>query len=553
MKLRKARKAPKRFDDYEWEQEEEDRELRATATSPKARVRSAIHNRPHNLPYNPNLHPAAFPTLEYGTSRKVNSMAAGSPHAKSLVLNGKIESLIEWLRSNKIKAEKAQPAMIPTPPLYTTPPGIQPGSMYDKLCRMTAQRKTAEIIFYQNQPESDVYVRNMEILDRMAKKTADDWNIQEMITSDEEDSSPVTSSQLKKVRHTQGFRALLCPLIKCQSALKSTPTPTATPSVASWEKLSIAHQLDLVYTLSKVYGTVTEAMQQLHLDTNQSQQLLQFIERYPESQLDEAKHMSQLAAEKIPIMLSSDSDEDDRKHFLCINVEQLTLSTSKELAKAKAYLESCGKMPTLLDHWRSLLYDHGSSCGKNCQKLVPSLLLPAKAEKVRPSLTSNPERPTFEHTSRPCEEGSSQKSLFKASDFPITFLYPISPDSSPPLRKFAEVGRQKIARQSYLAADRPSTMPSSQRALASRRQNLSSACSSFEPASSELSPATSSFSPATSSFSSTSSRLEPNNTRERRSSGRMAGKYRPVTSQRKKKLGLGSSSKCVDPIHRLRG
>lgn len=202
MKLRKARKAPKRFDDYAWEQEEEDRELSATITLPKARACSAIHTQPHTLPFNPNLPPAAFPTLEYSTSRKEASMAAGSPHAKSLVLNTKIQSHIEWLRNNKIKAERAESAKIPIPPPYTAPPDIQSDSMYDDLCRIKAQRETAEIIYHQNLAGSDIYARNMEILDRMARRTSDDWNIQEMTTSDEEESSPVISGQLKKVKHT---------------------------------------------------------------------------------------------------------------------------------------------------------------------------------------------------------------------------------------------------------------------------------------------------------------------------------------------------------------
>ena len=202
MKLRKARRAPKRFDDYAWEEEEEDCELSGTITLPKTRGRSAIHSQPRSLPFNPNLPPAAFPTLEYGTSRKEASMAAGSPHAKSLVLNTKIQSHIEWLRNNKIKAKRAESAKIPIPPPYTTSPDIQSDSMYDNLGRIKAQRETAEIIYHQNLAGSDIYARNMEVLNRMARRTSDDWNIREMISSDEEESSPVISDQLKKVKRT---------------------------------------------------------------------------------------------------------------------------------------------------------------------------------------------------------------------------------------------------------------------------------------------------------------------------------------------------------------
>ena len=510
MKLRKARKAPKRFDDYEWEQEEENRELRATATLPKARPRSAIRNRSHNLPFNPDLPPAAFPSLESDVARKANSMAARSPHAKSLVINTKIQSHIEWLKNNKIKAEKAERARIPIPPPYTTPPSIQPGSMYDKLGQMRTERETAETIHYHNQRYSEMYARNMEILDRMGRRTSDDWNIREMMTSDEEESSPVISSQLQKVRHTM-FRSSSLSLIVCQPAPTSTSTPKATASAASWDKLSVAHQLDLVLTLFEICGTVTEAMQHLFLDKFQSQNMLEFIERYPEFEIDEAKHLSELEVGKIPIKLLPDSDGGDRKDSRWICVEKLTLSTTKELAKAKAYLESCGEKPTLLDHWKSLMYEHGSSCDKNCQKLESSLSPPAEAEKVRSRLTPQPEKPTCERISRLCVASPSQKPLYKTSDSPITFLYPLSPDSSPPPRKLAKVDGQKIAQNPLPVAERHSPMHTSQIAIASPRHDIISARSSFESISSNFSPATSAFSPATSTFRPATSTFRQNN------------------------------------------
>lgn len=288
-------------------------------------------------------------------------------------------------------------------------------------------------------------------------------------------------------------------------------------------------------------------MQQLRLDTVQSRNILNFMERYPESEVEEAKPISELDAEKIPIILSSDSDEDNRRHSRWVDVEKLTLSTSKELAKAKAYLRSCGEKPTLLDHWKSLLYDHGNSCDKNCQKLISSLLLPAEAEKVRSRLNPEPEKPAVEHISRLCAEAPSQKPLFKTSHSPMTFLYPLSPESSQHSPKLAMVDGQKMAQKSHTAVERHSTMPTSQRTLASRRQKLdlissnydsvgptlSPATSNFSSATSSLSPATSNFSPATSHFSSISSSSESNITKKGRSGGRTATNHKPVSGQGK--------------------
>lgn len=267
--------------------------------------------------------------------------------------------------------------------------------------------------------------------------------------------------------------------------------------------------------------------------------MLNLIERCPESEVDETTHISALETEKIKMMLFSDLDEDDRKHSRWANPEKLTLSTFRELAKAKAYLESCGEKPTLLDHWKSLLYDHGSSCGKNCRKLVSSLLIPAEAEKARSCLTIPAERPKLEHISRPCEEVPSQKPLFQASNSPITFPYPISPDSSSPPRKFAKSEGQTKARHPYPAAEHRSAMLSSHRAFSSRHQNLSSASSNFIS--------------ATSSVSSTDSNLEPSNPRDCRSGSRTAAKDKSTAGERRKRVVLGLSSECVDPKRRLLG
>lgn len=275
--------------------------------------------------------------------------------------------------------------------------------------------------------------------------------------------------------------------------------------------------------MSEIYGTVTEAMQKLRLDNLQTQRMLKFLERHPEPDVDEVKHVAALEAEKLKTMLFSGSDEDDQKHSRWANAENFTLSTSRELAKAKAYLELCGKRPVLLDHWKSLLYDYGSRCDKNRHRFVSSLLAPHEVEKARSFSTPQPERPKSEVISTPCAEALSQKPLFKTPDSPIKFLYPISPDSIPPPHKLAKLDGRKIARYSYPAAERSSATPSPQRALAYRRQNLS---------------------PASSSLQSDDYRDEP-------SVGGPAIKNRPMTDQGRKKISFGSSSLRVGANHRL--
>lgn len=212
MKLRKTRKAPKRYDDYEWEEEDQE-EVRATIPSPKARARPTFRLQPDNPPYNPNLSPASFPTLDFDVPCKANSTAVRPSHGtspKSLVINTNIRNQIEWLRNRQLEAQKPERPSIPIPPPYEIPPGFEPGSIYGTSFRTEAQSNRAETIWPQDHLRSDVYLRNMEILERMANMTDDDWNILEMMTSDEEASSRAQSSQLSKVRHAKLRECFLC-------------------------------------------------------------------------------------------------------------------------------------------------------------------------------------------------------------------------------------------------------------------------------------------------------------------------------------------------------
>ena len=142
MKLRKVRKAPKRYDDFDWHAEDHG-EDDATTPSPHALARPASRLRPCNLPFNPNLPPAAFPTLDVNSPRKANPPTVASPPAPDptfLVWNTtKVRGPIDWVGDSSPELQQGSQATKPTPPPYQTPRDIEPGSMYDILCRMRTQ------------------------------------------------------------------------------------------------------------------------------------------------------------------------------------------------------------------------------------------------------------------------------------------------------------------------------------------------------------------------------------------------------------------------------
>ena len=205
MKLRKTRKAPKRYDDYEWEEENHEEALPTTPT-PKAWARPTFRLQQHNPPYNPNLSPASFPTLDYDVSCKASPTAVIPSQGispNSLVVNTNIRNQIEWLRNRQLEEQNPERERIQIHPPYEIPPGTELGSISGTLLRMEAHGQSAEMVWRQDHLRSDVYLRNMEILERMADMTDDDWNILEMMTSDEEDSSRAQSIQLSKVRNAK--------------------------------------------------------------------------------------------------------------------------------------------------------------------------------------------------------------------------------------------------------------------------------------------------------------------------------------------------------------
>lgn len=390
MKLRKERKAPLRFDEEDHDQGNATYPTSITSARPNIRIR------PHNAAYNPNLRPSSFPTLEYGVpiiSDPNTIRSSKGTSSKSLVLNTKIRVKMERFQNPRQDCQKPR-AKIVIPPLYETPPGIQAGSIQDRLLKMKTQRIQAEINWNYNGPGSEVYAQNMEILYQMAERTDDDWNFAEMMTSDEEDSPLVKAIQLKKVRYAISMIIYI---------LTGQSTRTAMASLM-WDDLSAPHQVDLVCVMSEIYHTREEAMQQLRISPTQRQRMLKLLDYPNKLESDEWIGMADFQAETNRFMRTWGPDEDEtsllasvygtellQRYLPGADLETCMFSTTTELAKAKTYLESCGHQAGLLDHWKSLLDDYDGNHAENGRKSPPSQPLIYEAETRRPVYFSEPE------------------------------------------------------------------------------------------------------------------------------------------------------------------
>lgn len=222
--------------------------------------------------------------------------------------------------------------------------------------------------------------------------------------------------------------------------------------------------------------------------------MFKLLERHPEPEIGELKDVLALQAATIRTMVASDSEDNEpslkagmehkklcQNHPHWVTAENFTLSTSKELAKARAYLELCGYRPALLDHWKNLLYDHSSICDDNGRVSDPHLLSVHEAETARSIFTHEPKSPKFKVEFSPLPAAPSPKPPSQSLDPSITALYPISPDSSPPPHKVAKIHGRKNARLSCPSAESSSALPGSQSVFVSRRQKSRRASSSLKP------------------------------------------------------------------------
>lgn len=188
MELRAKVFAPRRFDDPEshgeltrrYESEEPRRRCGAKASRIPYRIVKHVE-------YNPNIRPAAFPTLESWLPRTDAANGSSSPGGNYAILGENSE-----LRTGS-PTEKSPRTSISAPP------------------RRRSQRSRSAVVVENSDDASEVgdrirsngldnlvYNRNMMVIDEMQKRTDNDWDIAEMQTSSEDEKA--ASASRKKVK-----------------------------------------------------------------------------------------------------------------------------------------------------------------------------------------------------------------------------------------------------------------------------------------------------------------------------------------------------------------
>lgn len=209
MELRKNIKAPQRYDEIEeYVRSPSTESYRPTQSPPPVREKYLGKI----IEYNPNLPPAAFPTLDSWAPRRVDEVSTTSPVAGSIQapqLSNPPPAMRKPPKSNVLTAPDSS---------RVTKPMIKPPKMprFRKSSRnrsislgSTSDFPDAGNGRWDNGPNNPIYTRNMEIMESLGKRTSEEEFEAEMETSDEELFEPV-SGPTQKVKHYPSCRRTQC-------------------------------------------------------------------------------------------------------------------------------------------------------------------------------------------------------------------------------------------------------------------------------------------------------------------------------------------------------
>lgn len=327
------------------------------------------------IEFNPNLPPAAFPTLKLGQRRESNAPVVNYTEMRDTTVE----------QTNRYLPCEMHRSAYPTPNTSTFNPNTFRCSQFRNSATQDPTLNTDFQTLYKTQemtgnmgilalprsapitPQSaylmekkwsgqgwkgwdtsnnlqnPVYADNVKIMKRFDTRTEEDWNIAEMETSDEEGpSGPITSNGASTQRSPEALGQL-------------------------WGAIPVALKMDLVDIMEDFFPSRTEAMHRLRLNGGQKQKLLDLLDKREEQAAVEDEAAASLRTETMRILLSRSGEELKRVTqtefrqllkeglYKSIGENDYYTTTSADLSKAKEYLRCCGQQPGLLDHWTSAL------------------------------------------------------------------------------------------------------------------------------------------------------------------------------------------------------
>ena len=235
MELRKKTKAPKRYDDVEFQRESQPNLKRPP---PKATLmRPAFQAK--IIEFNPDLPPAAFPTTDSWLPTKV---LEDSSHNSSCQNQNQNQNQNQDQNEDQNQNQSLKPQKITCRPEFKTPQGAKkelivpqqptiplanikhdnesnmacPSSYIRQFFRTPTrsfeygQPEELEEGRRSNNPGNPVYESNMKIMENLSARTDEDWVVAELETSDEEEPHDGLVHQWQEVCDRQTHSYVRC-------------------------------------------------------------------------------------------------------------------------------------------------------------------------------------------------------------------------------------------------------------------------------------------------------------------------------------------------------
>ncbi|KAF6228690.1 hypothetical protein HO173_011709 [Letharia columbiana] len=406
LRNRKRIKTPRRFEDEDistsspprqepHEESKESSELEQEIyESPKPRKpkSKARAYRGEVTEFNPNLPPAAFPTLDHSdyvhnggnTAFDLESHLSGSQSQKPRLAGSEAINpnfIGRGRHREQIDLTADHPTMT-----STTAESRHRGSQNVLPTSSTVQKQPraslSSSIYGEptdNGPRNPIWVSNMARMKEAGRMSDLDRNILEMESSDEENAA---------VRSTKLART------------------ASIPDFPAWNSLTVAHKLDLADAIAELYPDPAQVMHQLRLSLSQKTELVELLIQRQNRVAGEEANQQSLQKQTQDILLQGRHLSQSAFHQMVeenlygtINEDDHLRTTLMELKKARAYLRYCGFDPELADsNWDvPSISDAASGTKPGPVQSKPKASLSSTAAQNSPSASKVPfsRRPTL--------------------------------------------------------------------------------------------------------------------------------------------------------------
>lgn len=351
LRNRKRIKAPRRFEDAEFVTSSPQQEFEASDESseleeeiykspkpkkPKSKTREC---RGEVTEFNPNLPPAAFPTLDHPDyvhnggnividleSHLSRLPSQESEPAESEAINP--GSLGRACHGEAINLVGDHPTMTSAPPDFTR--RESQNVMKTSITGQKRPRASMPSSIYgeptDNGPRNPIWVNNMARMEEAGRMSDLDRNMLDMESSDEEYGAAEMAS---------------------------------TPKTPAWDDLTVAHKLDLADTIAELCTDPpdpAQVMHQLRLSLSEEKELIELLVQRQDRPAREKADQQKLQEQVNDILLHDGRLSQLEFHQMVeenlygtINETDPLQTNPMELKKAKEYLRYCGFDPALAD------------------------------------------------------------------------------------------------------------------------------------------------------------------------------------------------------------